>query len=103
YCYLDDRYLPSFPTRRSSDLQRNFGSLSGLTIAIKCRRSEVESRIITPVLTSPLLRQLPCAYLPLSFCARHLRWLRLRPSSLHQDRKSTRLNSSHDQISYAVF
>src|SRR3989440_8824067 len=29
-------------------------------------------------------------------------WLPLKPSLL-QDRKSTRLNSSHDQISYAVF
>src|SRR5206468_4910860 len=28
---------------------------------------------------------------------------RSSPSSLLQDRKSTRLNSSHDQISYAVF
>src|SRR2546430_17207595 len=27
----------------------------------------------------------------------------LDPSPLHQDRKSTRLNSSHSQISYAVF
>src|SRR3712207_7661904 len=26
-----------------------------------------------------------------------------RPSSFHQDRKSTRLNSSHANISYAVF
>src|SRR2546421_5308323 len=25
------------------------------------------------------------------------------PAQLHTDRKSTRLNSSHDQISYAVF
>src|SRR5206468_12736918 len=28
---------------------------------------------------------------------------RARPSPNRQDRKSTRLNSSHDQISYAVF
>src|SRR2546430_3598616 len=30
-------------------------------------------------------------------------WNRLHPSSMAQDRKSTRLNSSHSQISYAVF
>src|SRR2546421_6012650 len=28
---------------------------------------------------------------------------RARPSASRRDRKSTRLNSSHDQISYAVF
>src|SRR2546428_7077217 len=28
---------------------------------------------------------------------------RVGPDALSQDRKSTRLNSSHDQISYAVF
>src|SRR5688572_30929492 len=37
----------------------------------------------------------------------HLVWLRPRPAVQHllapQDRKSTRLNSSHSQISYAVF
>src|SRR2546430_13022013 len=30
-------------------------------------------------------------------------WCTTRPSTLETDRKSTRLNSSHSQISYAVF
>src|SRR3712207_7690097 len=30
-------------------------------------------------------------------------WLRLGPAKLFRDRKSTRLNSSHANISYAVF
>src|SRR5688572_31701554 len=35
--------------------------------------------------------------------ARLLRDQRLRPAQKARDRKSTRLNSSHSQISYAVF
>src|SRR2546427_3623624 len=35
--------------------------------------------------------------------ARHQRFRRARQARRHQDRKSTRLNSSHSQISYAVF
>src|SRR2546430_16360096 len=43
-----------------------------------------------------LLRQLPATiYSGCGICSRRSRWLR--------DRKSTRLNSSHSQISYAVF
>src|SRR5216683_6086403 len=34
---------------------------------------------------------------------RHVRSGRSRTDSARRDRKSTRLNSSHDQISYAVF
>src|SRR5438270_9738049 len=37
-----------------------------------------------------------------SGCARRRRAVRA-PAREHQDRKSTRLNSSHSQISYAVF
>src|SRR5579859_5287808 len=35
--------------------------------------------------------------------ARRSLWLRARQGQLAEDRKSTRLNSSHSQISYAVF
>src|SRR5438270_5321812 len=35
--------------------------------------------------------------------AKTLAWLTLARVSVSQDRKSTRLNSSHSQISYAVF
>src|SRR5205085_44858 len=67
--------LPSFPTRRSSDLcsgGRAVGSGRGL-LGGRGR----------PALTSALART-----------ARSVR---------SEDRKSTRLNSSHSQISYAVF
>src|SRR2546422_5690644 len=36
-------------------------------------------------------------------CARHSRTFSPRPTPLPPDRKSTRLNSSHGYISYAVF
>src|SRR5258705_8383442 len=41
---------------------------------------------------------------PLTVIDPHLKWvLRSKLRELHQDRKSTRLNSSHLGISYAVF
>src|SRR5256886_3858329 len=41
---------------------------------------------------------------PLTICPRHKeRSITTLPSALPGDRKSTRLNSSHSQISYAVF
>src|SRR5206468_8846018 len=36
-------------------------------------------------------------------CRRAGREVHVRDDRVHRDRKSTRLNSSHDQISYAVF
>src|SRR5690606_42051631 len=75
FCYGSraHRDLHSFPTRRSSDLSRS-------------RRSG------SPTPTSPLLRR--------SRSDRHPE----RAGVPHRaDRKSTRLNSSHVKISYAVF
>src|SRR5206468_12165419 len=82
YCSGDHRDLHSFPTRRSSDLDAQVTTLRErlLKLAVWVERSV--RRIVL--------------HLPASFP-----WLptwRRRP-----DRKSTRLNSSHDQISYAVF
>src|SRR5436190_18607146 len=87
--YAHHRYLPSFPTRRSSDLfgggtvRKNMAMLKMLE-ARGCRqhvrvgdkrRLKVERRHIAD-----------------------------RPGEQHaEDRKSTRLNSSHTVISYAVF
>src|SRR5206468_11981200 len=88
YAYSDLRDLHSFPTRRSSDLflevllfhyivaRLNSFARSFHLIAIKHQRRAI-------------------AYHPNDQPLRGLR------KSI--DRKSTRLNSSHDQISYAVF
>src|SRR5206468_12826008 len=73
YCSDAHRDLHSFPTRRSSDLRG--------------------SRIVEIVLPVQMRAFVPDVRCPQRSVLGHL--------SL--DRKSTRLNSSHDQISYAVF
>src|SRR5690625_6321665 len=86
-------YLHSFPTRRSSDLPILQRSL--VLILLRARRgpsSSFSSSFLPP----------PWAESPLA------RWLRAcSPQALvpvtTQDRKSTRLNSSHVSISYSVF
>src|SRR5206468_11615206 len=78
YCYGAPRDLHSFPTRRSSDL-RPVGRC-----ACRCRPARA---CCTRRSGSSGTRQ-PLPHIPIG------------PAP---DRKSTRLNSSHDQISYAVF
>src|SRR5690242_21550039 len=80
-CYVDHRVLHSFPTRRSSDLRRvgRDAVEVGCPVRVRLRR-EVEGREQAP-------RDL---VLP-------------RQGHRPEDRKSTRLNSSHMSISYAVF
>src|SRR5207249_12215477 len=81
YCYRGHRDLHSFPTRRSSDL------------APLSRRRWCRSRRYAP--SRRLWSQLPRR-------RRARRWRRRTPLP-RRDRKSTRLNSSHVSISYAVF
>src|SRR5206468_12775754 len=75
--------LHSFPTRRSSDLVIRFGRLGWRdaedrgAVSILGRRRDAHAILVRPL---------------------HDRLVRRA-----RDRKSTRLNSSHDQISYAVF
>src|SRR5206468_10731290 len=88
-CYVDHPDLHSFPTRRSSDLG-----------CLKQWEQFVNTRGRMPELVQ-------CALMHEHFEAIHPfldgngRVGRLLIPLL--DRKSTRLNSSHDQISYAVF
>src|SRR5687768_18557298 len=70
----DHRALPSFPTRRSSDLDLLPG---------KARRPRPDGDIRNRVSTGDIVSAVELA--------------------VEQDRKSTRLNSSHGYISYAVF
>src|SRR5207253_11352955 len=85
--YLHHRYLHSFPTRRSSDLTpRNHGSPHE-EVVIKRLPLRERSGASQPRLT------------PREF----LRGRQISRSAAVQDRKSTRLNSSHVAISYAVF
>src|SRR5206468_8376896 len=94
YCYGDPRGLHSFPTRRSSDLLPNVAAVGDGMLGR-----------IGP--TRPWARR----YAPLSSDSRRNRSrsvgrvtiVRRIAERAPRDRKSTRLNSSHDQISYAVF
>src|SRR5437879_1068578 len=99
---LPQCYLPSFPTRRSSDLQRALDpGTSECTLAVGdliVIRGESTSNIQVP---------------PTSYSASDCPGISLnpqgtiivfhRPGDQPGDRKSTRLNSSHRCISYAVF
>src|SRR5438270_4121973 len=76
YCYVDHRDLHSFPTRRSSDLPGDFASPRG-----GLQESDVEPGVVRD----------------------ENRGAGELEEHRQQDRKSTRLNSSHSQISYAVF
>src|SRR5206468_10456122 len=86
------RDLHSFPTRRSSDLitanstLRPAGKVPGAGTHRKPNRLPTESPTVPRSSVSPAA-EVNVYCLPLS----------------EIDRKSTRLNSSHDQISYAVF
>src|SRR5207249_11648605 len=79
------RDLHSFPTRRSSDL---------------CRAPSKRKRPWRPC-DKGLTTSSPRAACPV--WARPLSAVSVNPRNARQDRKSTRLNSSHVSISYAVF
>src|SRR5438105_9302812 len=93
YCYGDHRDLHSFPTRRSSDLRlfdelgEEIEDVSGEWMVVSGWPDRQGGVVIRPVGRAGAI------HYPLS--------------TAHclgaKDRKSTRLNSSHEWISYAVF
>src|SRR5439155_19122393 len=87
YCYLDHLDLHSFPTRRFSDLHIvHFQlSLGGIDLS-------VTNYVVMLWLASAL------TFVILAGAARAV-----SVAGAGRDRKSTRLNSSHVAISYAVF
>src|SRR5206468_11895637 len=92
YCHRPHRHLHSFPTRRSSDLaaalqyqsfvEANIGNGACVFVSYAYSRGRFKARNIPRLV-------------------RYEEWAGVR--FVDTDRKSTRLNSSHDQISYAVF
>src|SRR2546427_1813544 len=70
---------------------------------IKRREFADDPRPVDEACTCPVCRRFSRAYLRHLYVAGEI--LSMRLNTLHnlQDRKSTRLNSSHSQISYAVF
>src|SRR5438105_10061836 len=83
YCSASHRDLHSFPTRRSSDL--HVSSLVGAGTRGRLVGSFVSKRHIWRAARNAGKTVLACE------------------AHRHIDRKSTRLNSSHEWISYAVF
>src|SRR5438874_8000831 len=90
YCYAVHRDLPSFPTRRSSDLRRFQDCLD---ICARASRRHSSAAIHSELAEWTAVAQAELGFPPES----------VRATAVHSDRKSTRLNSSHVEISYAVF
>src|SRR5690606_40618006 len=95
YSYEHHKYILSFPTRRSSDLAKimleNFKKFTGV----------YPKTIFT---NGSIARSYLLAYKEIK--VRELQFKSLFSKSVYfdkLDRKSTRLNSSHVKISYAVF
>src|SRR5207302_8477307 len=86
------RVLHSFPTRRSSDLLQRVTGCQPLFV-----RRDMDVRV----------QRLNLLFARDDFGTAHVRRmvknLPVKIGQVHQDRKSTRLNSSHVKISYAVF
>src|SRR5207248_9379121 len=96
HCYCVHCYLPSFPTRRSSDLL-------GVTLE-RGWRVEINLRAVEWIREAA--RRLHRGFIVLidyGHEARELYSPTHAGGTLTTDRKSTRLNSSHRTISYAVF
>src|SRR5690349_24128959 len=86
YCYRHHRDLHSFPTRRSSDLENNrLATTCGSAHGSYCPASSTSTLFFYDV-------------------AADVSWIGAAAlGAVDLDRKSTRLNSSHVEISYAVF
>src|SRR5207249_8119820 len=93
YQYSDTRHLPSFPTRRSSDLQGFvvFRNLE-LTAAFAPVEHPADFGLDALYIVTDAIPPAPAPRID-----------SIRRASSSGDRKSTRLNSSHVSISYAVF
>src|SRR5206468_7573973 len=94
--------LPSFPTRRSSDLSGHVRE-PGAPCETRARADRIGSRGIVRVVIAHGYPSWAALYTTPFFMTRLTRSRAAMSFSGSPDRKSTRLNSSHDQISYAVF
>src|SRR5699024_12228699 len=97
YRLLDQRALPSFPTRRSSDLWAS--KSDSATACLRVDSNTSASRLTGLTLAQALM------LIWMRSARRSTEWLSHSglASGDRSDRKSTRLNSSHVSISYAVF
>src|SRR5206468_12836303 len=91
--------LHSFPTRRSSDLGR-VSAADQVDVESMGRARFTACRTIIDTFADKLVEAVDRQAAPRDARCENDR---PRPDDVVADRKSTRLNSSHDQISYAVF
>src|SRR5205085_11538672 len=92
--YRCHRDLHSFPTRRSSDLGSARLRIATLVLPSLATHDDLYGRAPIDVAAGDRLLRLSPERFPQPAAFDH---------QLDADRKSTRLNSSHSQISYAVF
>src|SRR3712207_7683258 len=85
------------PQLNAGNMRRGLRSLRDLTQHLTTRADDSHA--------PPVIRPRREALFPgrSGTCQAQVRFLALRPIKPHADRKSTRLNSSHANISYAVF
>src|SRR5207302_11332577 len=94
HCSVCPPALHSFPTRRSSDLPGVMGMITQQFSQLAEQAYSVVWGGVFLWLINPVLAYLLAAYMvPYTLVG----WF------MYEDRKSTRLNSSHVKISYAVF
>src|SRR5690606_41904446 len=93
--YRDHRDLHSFPTRRSSDLGTSKVPIIALTA--NATRKDIER-----CLDAGMNDCIPKPFAPEDLFRALFKYSN-SSSGAEEDRKSTRLNSSHVKISYAVF
>src|SRR5690606_41759140 len=98
--YGDHRALHSFPTRRSSDLSAGACAHAGKEKVRGAGRRGSAFYFLWRLLAAPLAVRCPLAPPIMIF---PFPWGGVEPPVGVGDRKSTRLNSSHVKISYAVF
>src|SRR5690606_42069108 len=101
--YTADRHLHSFPTRRSSDLPLTIVMASNANPRLKINRPFRKTKF--NILAGIGFHQAVLDTLSKSrrICRRLNSQINIVSITIHEDRKSTRLNSSHVKISYAVF
>src|SRR2546430_5484842 len=75
----------------------------GCTLALALRGTRLRIAVFDKTSLAPSFRPIALSYASRLILERIGAWQTATPIETIQDRKSTRLNSSHSQISYAVF
>src|SRR5204863_9824903 len=101
--YPHPHNLHSFPTRRSSDLGEKDAALYSALGHVQCEMHDYEAAAATYAQLAELEPGHRTAHFNRGVCLANLKQWQDAADSFRRDRKSTRLNSSHVEISYAVF